>query len=141
MSKFEPKEYLDFSSKIIQQDKSQSALRTAINRFYYACFLIGIEALEKKGWYNRSFSGEDHRRVWEILRRHRNPSGAGDELQKLYRLREHADYHTDSAIANNSQCIYCREDILVTEEMRGKAEDLANRLFPRLKSLASVSSS
>ena len=31
--------------------------------------------------------------------------------------------------------------IMGAEEMRRKAEDLANRLFPRLKSLASVSSS
>ncbi len=83
----------------------EAAIRTSISRTYYAAHLMTREALVRKGWSPPK--GGAHEAVLRELRGRHKMRLAGD-LNKLRRLREHADYHIDANCGHSpDSCGYC----------------------------------
>jgi len=135
--KFNAQELLQLGLRLVSYEPNEAGYRTAINRAYYACHLIGRESTARKGWFNPEYTGRDHRGLWEALKQH---TLWWNKLQVLYELREHADYHIDpSQQSPNNSCPYCNSGTdttaLVDENTWAIARDIANDIFPRLQSI------
>lgn len=90
---FDASDFLDLAERIVLQETTEAAFRTAISRSYYACHLLGRESTRLKGWFAPRHSGEDHRALLRVLRAHVSWSS---QMDLLLKLREHADYHVDA---------------------------------------------
>ena len=135
--KFNAQEFLQLGLRLVSYEPNEAGYRTAINRAYYACHLIGRESTARKGWFKPGYTGRDHYGLWEALKQH---TLWGNKLQVLYELREHADYHIDSKKQSpNNSCPYCNSKTdttaLVDENTWVIARDIANDIFPRLQSI------
>jgi len=139
MVKFNAQEFLQLSLRLVNCEPNEAGYRTAINRAYYACHLIGRETTGRKGWFTPQYSKSDHAGLWRALREHKTPWWS--KLRALYELREHADYHIDSSPQppNDNRCSYCDSKTetatLVDEHTWLIARDIANDIFPRLQSI------
>ena len=116
--RFNAEEFLQLGLRLVNYEPNEAGYRTAINRVYYACYLIGCESTDRKGWFTRQYSGQDHAGLWRALKEHNTPWW--DKLRTLYELREDADYHTTT---------------LVDEKTWVIAKNIANDIFPRLQSI------
>ncbi len=137
MVKFNAQEFLQLGLRLSSSEPNEAGYRTAINRVYYACHLIGCESTAKKGWFNRQYDYGDHSGLVRALKQH---SRLGDKLRVLYELREHADYHIDSTQQPPSMpCSYCDSKAdstaLVDEDTWEKASAIANEILPQLQSI------
>ena len=135
--KFNAQEFLQLSLRLVSYEPNEAGYRTAINRAYYACFLIGRESATRKGWLIPSYRGDDHSGLRRALDKVPNLS---DKLLDLYQLREHADYHIDpKQQPPNNSCSYCRNQTeitpLVNEDTWKRAKAIAENILPRLQSL------
>lgn len=135
--KFNAQEFLQLGQKLVSWAPNEAGYRTAINRAYFACHLIGCESTARKGWFNPRHDVQDHAGLWRALRQH---TPWWQKLRTLYELREHADYHIDfEQQTPNSSCPYCsnRTDTtaLVDEGTWIIARDIANDIFPLLQSI------
>lgn len=127
MSPFDPEDYWRISLKLVSQKPSEADFRTAANRAYYACHLIGCN----KGLFERSYSAGDHSNLWREL--HRRNMAWANKLQSLYTIREHVDYHTDPKVPQNAMCPYCND---TPENVWMYAKAISEDILPRIKSLA-----
>ena len=138
MVKFNAQEFLQLGLNLVNSEPNEAGYRTAINRVYYACFLIGRESTYRKGWFPLiKYDGTDHSALQRALR-HTN---LGSKLRTLYELREHADYHIDpEQQPPNTRCSYCRTqtDIapLVDEGTWERAKAIAGNILPRLQNIS-----
>ena len=126
MSVFNPEDYWQISIKLASQKPSGADYRTAANRAYYACHLIGCD----KGLIDRTYDAQEHSKLWRELR-DRNLVW-WTKLRSLYEIREHADYHVHSDIPQNANYPYC---VGTTESMWGFAKAITEDILPRIKSL------
>ncbi len=136
MVRFNAQEFLQLGLKLVSYEPNEAGYRTAINRVYYACFLIGRESTYRKGWFTPKYDGTDH----SALRRALQSAKLGSKLRSLYELREHADYHIDPTQQSpNNRCSYCdgKTDTtaLVDEDTWVIAREIANDILPRLQSI------
>lgn len=136
--RFDAAGFLHLSQRLVSAEPNEAGYRTAINRAYYACFLIGRESTTKKGWFKPGYTGRDHYGLWEALKQHNTLWG--NKLQALYQLREHADYHIDpKQQPPNNSCSYCRNQTeitpLVNEGTWKRAKAIAENILPRLQSI------
>lgn len=136
--RFNAQEFLQLGLRLVSYEPNEAGYRTAINRAYYACFLIGRESTTRKGWFSPppSYTGADHSGLRRALRRTVLPP----KLLALYRLREHADYHIDPTQQSpDNHCSYCdsKNDTttLVDEDTWIRARDIANDILPHLQSI------
>ena len=105
---FDPKSFLDLAKWLIDQSQSESHVRTAISRAYYAAHHIALEKLAEKNWITPTGTGADHDAVIRELR-NRKTRQLGDNLKRLLELRQHADYHLDVTLSRrNSNCSLCK---------------------------------
>ncbi len=137
MVRFDAQEFLQLGLRLASYEPNEAGFRTAINRAYYACHLIGCESTAKKGWFNRQYNSGDHFGLVRALKQH---TRLGDKLRVLYELREHADYHIDPTQQPPSKpCSYCDSKAdstaLVDEDTWGMASVIANEILPRLQSI------
>lgn len=137
MVRFNAQEFLQLGLRLVSYEPNEAGYRTAINRVYYACHLIGCESTARKGWFSPKYSGEDHSGLCRTLSSYTN---WGSKLRTLYELREHADYHIDpTQQPPSSRCPYCdgKTDTtaLVDENTWIIARDIANDILPRLQSI------
>ena len=137
MVKFNAQEFLQLGLRLVSYEPNEAGYRTAINRAYYACFLIRRESATRKGWLIPSYRGDDHSGLRRALDKVPNLS---DKLLDLYQLREHADYHIDlTQQPPDNRCSYCdgKNDTttLVDENTWIRARDIANDILPRLQSI------
>lgn len=135
--RFDAAGFLHLSQRLVSAEPNEAGYRTAINRAYYACFLIGRESTTRKGWLSPSYRGDDHSGLRRALDKVPNLS---DKLLGLYQLREHADYHIDpKQQPPNNSCSYCRNQTeitpLVNEDTWKRAKAIAENILPRLQSL------
>lgn len=135
--KFNAQEFLQLGLRLVRYEPNEAGYRTAINRVYYACHLIGCESTARKGWFDPKHDVRDHSGLWRALKEH---TPWGQKLQTLYELREHADYHIDpNQQSPNNSCPYCNSGTdttaLVDENTWAIARDIANDIFPRLQSI------
>lgn len=131
MAKFDAQEFLQLGLRLVSFEPNEAGYRTAINRVYYACHLIGRESTAIKGWFNPKNDSNDHSGVWRALKEH---TSWGDKLRVLYELREHADYHIDpNQQPTGSSCSYCKSKI---EDTWARAKNIAEDILPRIQSVA-----
>jgi len=125
---FDPKEYFTLGCSVAESAANEAAYRTAINRAYYACHLIGRESTLQKGWFVPTYSALDHKKLCRVLK-DKAGYGSGVKLLSLYVNREHADYHTGSHPDDN-EC--CRQDI---DNIWSNSKATAEFLIPKLQSI------
>jgi hypothetical protein len=126
---FDPKEFFSISLEIPKTFNNEAGYRTAIGRIYYACHLIGIDAVDSKGWYKRQNAREDHLGLCRALKGRGNTlSQAESKLRKLIEMREHSDYDT-SLEKSSERCSICKSRMWL--EARYIAEDI----IPKLESI------
>ena len=135
--KFDAQEFLQLGLRLVSHEPNEAGYRTAINRAYYACHLIGRESTAKKGWFKPRYDYSDHRGLWLELRKH---TPWWNKLRVLYELREHADYHIDPTQQSpDNHCSYCdgKNDTitLVDKNTWIRARDIANDILPRLQNI------
>jgi hypothetical protein len=65
--------------------------RTAVSRAYYAAHCVAAERTSARGWFHRTKTGDDHRLVWEALRKHGHVHEAS-LLRALCEWRRMCDY-------------------------------------------------
>ncbi len=135
--RFNAQEFFQLGLRLVSCEPNEAGYRTAINRAYYACHLIGRESTAKKGWFTPQYNGRDHRGLWEALRQY---TPWWNKLRVLYELREHADYHIDpEQQPPNNSCSYCRNQTeitpLVNEDTWKRAKAIAENILPRLQRL------
>lgn len=134
--KFNAQEFLQLGLRLVSYEPNEAGYRTAINRAYYACHLIGRESTAKKGWFIPQYNYNDHSGLWRALKN----TPLRNKLRALYELRVHADYHIDpSQQPPNNVCSYCdgktNTTALVDENTWIIARDIANDILPRLQSI------
>ena len=84
---FDPGDFFTLAESLAAQDHSESRLRTAVGRVYYAAFLRARDQFHVTG------RRRVHRNVITALKRF--DRAAGDQLDKLEDLRGYADYETN----------------------------------------------
>jgi len=136
--RFNAEEFLKLALNLVNYEPNEAGYRTAINRAYYACHLIGCESTARKGWFTPKHKPDDHSGVCRALKKY---TPWGDKLRTLIELREHADYHIDPRQQSpDNRCSYCdgKTDTtaLVDENTWIIARDIANYILPRLQSIA-----
>jgi hypothetical protein len=118
----------------------EAMLRSAIGRYYYACFHLAREKLvKKKDW-------KDSRKTqhWKIAKDlgTRIDAELGDWYQQLLILRTHADYHSWSSAMPTGEFPLCKcpwnDDVL---QNANQAKDLAGWILERLRAQASETQS
>ena len=137
MVRFNAQEFLQLGLRLVSCEPNEAGYRTAINRAYYACHLIGCESTARKGWFTPKYTGRDHIGLCQTLKEH---TPWGNKLLDLYELREHADYHiAPSQQPPNNSCSYCDSktdtEALVDEDTWVRARDIANDILPLLQSI------
>src|SRR5713226_6790753 len=93
---FDPDEFQRLAEWLAVQRGDEAGLRTAISRLYYAAHLTATRRASLKGWFIPTGRGGDHGGVIRALANRGWRDRAG-QLRRLLELREHADYHLDSA--------------------------------------------
>ena len=126
---FDPGDYFTLGCSIADSEVTEAAYRTAVNRAYYACHLIGRESTLKKGWFLPTYRATDHMQLCKVLRE-KAGYGSGIKLRSLYDMREHADYHTGSHPDDND-C--CRKDMNI---IWNNSKAIAEFLIPKLRNIA-----
>ncbi len=89
----DPLDLLSLARQLISRPDSAS-IRTGCDRAYYAAFLYARNEMEAKGYFNPFADARDHRYVPENLKRQPGGLGAGNELNRLRRYRNHYTYFT-----------------------------------------------
>lgn len=140
MSRFEAQEFLRLGLRLVKHEPNEAGYRTAINRAYYACHLIGRESTARKGWFSPRYDMSDHSGLWRALK---DRTSWWHKLRDLYELREHADYHIDSKQQlPNSSCPYCKKNTniepLVDEGIWERARQIAEDIAPRLQNITPI---
>ncbi len=137
MPTFDGAEFYLLAKRLVAVDQSEAAYRTSINRAYYACHVVGIDSTSKKGWYQPAFGAGDHSGLSRALRAHNQDWHS--KLTELYRLREHADYHTESSNPG-AECDYCRDSAKNSNSsslnLWTRTQTITDDILPRLKSIA-----
>lgn len=143
MTPFDANEFYGLALRVVTRERGEAAYRTGINRLYYTCHLVGTEATAGKGWFRPKGDASDHAGLWRALRD--NGQVWCTKLQGLYRLREHADYHTGSAThLPVISCSYCPGDTpvdipsarpLVDASTWNAAKTIAEDVLPRLRAM------
>ena len=111
--------------------ENEAGCRSAINRAYYACHLVARDALfgvDAGGGRRPS-----HLAVIEAVAGHYGEEYA-DELRKLKRMREIADYVTDS-LHPEVRRVFNRNQASDWGELAAAALAIAGSLIPRLRRL------
>jgi hypothetical protein len=127
---FNAGDFLALALKLVGSEPNEAGYRTATNRVYYACHLIGRESASKKGWFNPKFSADDHHALCRELNKR---TLWGGKLRSLLELREHVDYHMEPRKTTNNLCHYCSSN---EKENWERAKAIAEDIFPRIQNLA-----
>lgn len=94
---FEWRDYLEFARTLIAlSEHTEASLGTAASRAYYAAFHKSREALERER--GGSFGRDNvHAEVIRRLKEEAKTQTLGGDLDRLRRIRAHADYNAASA--------------------------------------------
>lgn len=131
---FDAKEFFQLSIRIVGSEPNEAGYRTAINRAYYACHLVGCVSVAKKGWFRRTYGPRDHHNLYKALEQH---TSWGSQLRSLYELREHADYHIGNGNeGSGNDCPYCRNNSCsVDKDTWERAKVIAGYVLPRISNI------
>ena len=116
---FEPLEFLNLAHDLANQGE-EARFRTAINRAYYALFLIAREKTGVKG------KRQVHRETINRVKRRSGYRTAGDQLDRLFRLRVTADYELLPNAPSDRDWVHNWSD----------ARAIIARILPKLQALS-----
>ena len=125
----DPELFLGEARRQANDAENEASYRSAINRAYYACHLVARDALfgvDAGGGRRPS-----HSAVIESVAGHHGGEDA-DELRKLKRMREIADYVTDS-LHPEVQDIFADSRVSDWAGLAARALAVAVALIPRLR--------
>ncbi len=134
---FDAREFHDLATDVADAHPSEAGYRVGINRCYYACFLVGCDAVCAKGWPDPGYTGDSHSALRRTLKEHAPALAA--KLTDLYRLREHADYHTGSLHRQlPGDCKLCKDQNgwgTVSRDAWERTRAITADILPRLWSI------
>ncbi len=96
---FDWRHYLDFARTLVSSSEgSEASHRAAASRAYYAAFHKSREVLESE---MRATLGREriHAEVIRQLRERERRQSAGQNLERLWKHRQHADYNSEKDFA------------------------------------------
>lgn len=137
---FDPQQFKILADWLVGERADEASFRTAISRVYYAAHLRAREGLIRRrpGVIPSGNFGSIHSAVIRELRR--GPTNSiSFNLDAWRKLREHADYHLDSAeTILNEECRHCeraRQSVSdpVSNQDWQNACEISERLFPLLE--------
>ena len=93
MMGFKGKQFIKVAEEIEKNYKGEPYLRTAVGRYYYACFLTGRSYYEHKT-HKRLGKKDAHERLINYFQGSRNPieKKLGNKLKNMRNYRNNADY-------------------------------------------------
>ena len=112
--------------------ENEAGCRSAINRAYYACHLVARDAL-----FGVDAGGGERPSHWAVIRAVAGRYGEedADELRKLKRMREIADYVTDS-LHPEVQDVFADSRVSDWAGLAARALAVADALILRLRRLS-----
>jgi hypothetical protein len=139
---FDPKEFYALAVWLTGANNTESCLRTAIGRAYFAVHLSALEKATSKKGYQPKGVGDDHSALIRHLRQGPT-SGLANRMNSLRMLREHADYHLDFRQTSiPRQCDLCdkaQQQLApaptVTSKDWENAKEISERCFPAIDKL------
>jgi uncharacterized protein (UPF0332 family) len=115
----DPHDFLTLARELAGQNDEQGRLRTAVGRAYYALFLIAREKTHIMA------KRETHEKVIQALKKTPGYRPTADQLDKLRRLREVADYELAPKDPTDSNW----------KRNWSKVENFVAAILPKLESL------
>lgn len=96
---FDWSHFLEFAEILKKDYNNEAALRTVVNRAYYAAFKKCEDFLEASG---NKIPGDSHKYVWDTFSKGRKKERRiiGTNGGRLKRKRIDADYHAEAEITN-----------------------------------------
>ena len=120
------------SERLVRDAENEADYRSAINRAYYACHLVARDAL-----FGVDAGGGRRPSHWAVIRSVAEDEGYeedGGELRRLKRMREVADYVTDSSHPEVRR-VFERNQVADWEGLAAAALVVAGEVVPRLRRL------
>ena len=130
----DPELFLGHAHRLARTAENEADYRCAVNRAYYACHLVARDAL-----FGVDAGGGKRPSHWAVIKavsEHRGGEDA-DELRKLKRMREVADYVTDSSHPE-VQDVFAVSLVSDWAGLAARALAGASALIPRLRALPHV---
>ena len=128
----DPELFLGQARRLANDAENEADYRSAINRAYYACHLTARDAL-----FGVDAGGGRRPSHWAVINSvYKTPSGHWDarRLRRLKRMREVADYVTDS-LHPEVQRVFERNQVVDWEGLAAAALAVAGEVVPRLRRL------
>jgi hypothetical protein len=141
-SDFDPATYYSLAEELVtSRPGSEAKLRTGINRYYVACYLVTLVRLMRGGWKPSSRGESQYAEVEHVLGR-RNRRNLQRQLHTLRTYRVHSDYHRYSRPdETNEECDIClsRQEknlhTAVDDQVALDVRAIADGIYPSLSSL------
>ncbi len=128
----DPELFLGQARRLANDAENEADYRSAINRAYYACHLTARNAL-----FGVDAGGGRRPSHWAVINSvNKAPSGHWDarRLRRLKRMREVADYVTDSSHPEVRR-VFERSQVADWEGLAAAALAVAGEVVPRLRRL------
>jgi len=128
----DPELFLGQARRLANDAENEADHRSAINRAYYACHLVARDAL-----FGVDARGGRRPSHWTVINSvNKAPSGHWDarRLRRLKRMREVADYVTDS-LHPEVRRVFERSQVADWEGLAAAALAVAGEVVPRLRRL------
>ncbi len=126
----DPDLFLVQARRLARTAENEADYRSAISRAYYACHLTARDAL-----FGVDAGGGGRPSHWAVINSvARAEENAADRLRRLKRVREVADYVTDSSHPE-VQGVFANGRASDWASLAGRALAVAHRLIPRLRAL------
>lgn len=126
----DPELFLVQARRLARTAENEADYRSAVSRAYYACHLTARDAL-----FGVDAGGGGRPSHWTVIA---SVAGAGendaDRLRRLKRMREVADYVTDSSHPE-VQRVFANSRASDWASLAGRALAVADMLIPRLRTL------
>jgi uncharacterized protein (UPF0332 family) len=90
-----PRNLLDLSKQIYDQNSSEAAYRTTVSRSYYSAFYVASERCKAESLHGH---GNTHEGVIKALQGSKKHQTAGNMMHTLRRCRTDADYKLEKPI-------------------------------------------
>ena len=128
----DPERFLVQAQRLASTAENEEDHRCAINRAYYACHLAARDAL-----FGVDAGGGKRPSHWAVIKAvagHRGGEEDADDLRRLKRMREVADYVTDSSHPE-VQGVFDKNSASDWASLADWALSVADAVIPRLRAL------
>ena len=126
----DPELFLVQARRLARTAENEADYRSAVSRAYYACHLTARDAL-----FGVDAGGGGRPSHWAVINSvAKAEENDADRLRRLKRMREAADYVTDSS-RPDVQGAFANSRVSDWTSLAGRALAVADRLIPRLRAL------